>query len=316
MPCRCVRLGALALLLASAWPAQAQPATADSAWSAVTLPGARQLDLQARANGQRYRIFVAAPPGPAPEAGHAVLYVLDANAAFPVAAQLARNVASRQAVTGQPAPLVVGIGYPGDVDYDVPARQRDYTPAPPAPEPRPSDAGGAAPFLDFIEQELKPLIAARHPVNPRRQALFGHSYGGLFVLHTLLTRPQAFSSYLASSPSLWWNQQQVLHSRLTALAALPPEQRPRVQISVGALEDELPPGGLPSEMRAQFLSRPMLEPARAMAARLRQLSGYAERLRVYELAGENHGSAWLPALTRGLQFFLESPEASTPPRQP
>ena len=34
----------------------------------------------------------------------------------------------------------------------------------------------------------------------------GHSLGGLFVLHALYTRPAAFQSYLAASPSLWWSQ--------------------------------------------------------------------------------------------------------------
>ncbi|WP_201524826.1 alpha/beta hydrolase, partial [Bordetella pseudohinzii] len=32
-----------------------------------------------------------------------------------------------------------------------------------------------------------------------------HSYGGLFVLETLLNRPEAFQHYVAASPSLWWN---------------------------------------------------------------------------------------------------------------
>jgi iron(III)-enterobactin esterase len=34
--------------------------------------------------------------------------------------------------------------------------------------------------------------------------LWGHSYGGLLVLHALLTRPGEFAHYAAASPSLWW----------------------------------------------------------------------------------------------------------------
>src|SRR3546814_8321170 len=54
--------------------------------------------------------------------------------------------------------------------------------------------------------ELKPLIAQRYPVDARRQTLFGHSYGGLFTLYTLFTKPQAFQGYVAASPSIWWYQ--------------------------------------------------------------------------------------------------------------
>ena len=35
--------------------------------------------------------------------------------------------------------------------------------------------------------------------------LAGHSVGGLFTVHCLLDNPSLFNSYLAISPSLWWN---------------------------------------------------------------------------------------------------------------
>jgi len=309
------------LALAACLLAAPSPAAADAApptdWTPVQLPAAQQLDLRAAGNGQRYRLFVAAPAGPVPAAGHPVLYVLDGNAAFPVAAWLARSVAARREFTGQVPPLVVGIGYPGDLDFDVPARQRDYTPGAGAGG-RPADSdppgeGRATPFLDVIEHEIKPLIAARHRVDASRQALFGHSFGGLFVLHTLFTRPQAFSTYLASSPSIWWREQQVL-AGLPAMARLAPAQRPRVQISVGALEDQPPRGQRPPELLALLARRRMVEPARALAERLRALPGWAERVSLHELAGEDHGTAWLPAMARGMQLFVDAPTAANGPR--
>jgi len=36
-------------------------------------------------------------------------------------------------------------------------------------------------------------------------------------------------------------------------------------------------------------------------------SGWAGKVVYHELAGEDHGPAWLPALSRGMQFFLEQP---------
>lgn len=280
------------------------PVPSAAAWGPVQLQGARQQEVQASASGHRYRVFVAVPPGPAPAGGYPVLYVLDGNAAFPLAALLARNVASRSEVTQQVAPLVVGIGYPVDDDFDVAARQRDYTPGGEAPPGRLVDGGGGADrFLDFIERDLKPLIALQFAVDAGRQALFGHSFGGLFVLHALFTRPSAFSVYLASSPSIWWRDQAVLAAE-TRWHQLAPAALPRVQITVGTREDEPPPGRLSPELLALLARRTMVEPARSLAARLAARPGASGHVVFQELVGEHHGAAWLPAMARGMQFFV------------
>jgi len=40
--------------------------------------------------------------------------------------------------------------------------------------------------------------------------LAGHSLGGLFAVHTLVTRPELFNSYVAVSPSLQWSDEATL----------------------------------------------------------------------------------------------------------
>lgn len=305
---RAVPLGlcALVLALAGARVAIAAPASAPAAssqWVSVTLPAAQQLDVPSAKTGLRYRIFVSVPENPVPPDGYPVFYVLDGNAAFPVAAFLARSAAARSKVTGHVAPLVVGIGYAGKDDFHVDERKRDYTVGSGA---TPASEGGAARFFDFIESELKPLIATRYPVDPKRQALFGHSFGGLFVLNTLFTQPRSFSTFVASSPSIWWKDKLVLKD-LPEFEKVDPAQRPRVQISVGALEDDPPKGNYPPQMRAMLASRPMVSEARRLAAQLQGLPQGQDKVVFYELAGENHGPAWLPAMTRGMQFFLEQP---------
>lgn len=290
--------------LAAAGKVAALEAPAESAgWSAVVLPAARQMDVEAKSNGKRYRIFVSVPASPPPPGGHPVLYVLDGNAAFPVAAFLARGAAGRREVTGLPPPVVVGIGYPMEGDFDTAARRRDYTVA--GKDAAAEGEGGAEPFLDFLDKELKPMVAARHPVNPGRQALFGHSFGGLLVVHALVTRPASFSTFLASSPSIWWKDRVVLEGLPALLAS--GANPPRVQISVGALEDQIRKGNYSAEMRAMLASRPMVSEARGLAARLRAEPAWRERVVYHELEGEDHGPAWMPALTRGMQFFLEQP---------
>ena len=65
-------------------------------------------------------------------------------------------------------------------------------------------SGGASTFLDFFERELFPFVDANYRTQPLR--LFaGHSFGGLFALNALFTRPGMFSAVIAVSPSLQWD---------------------------------------------------------------------------------------------------------------
>lgn len=140
-------------------------------WQTVQIPAARQLDLRASASGHEYRLFISVPSSPAPKNGFPVFYVLDGNAAFPGCRLLARSAVSRSEVSGHIPPIVVGIGYPGNKDFDVAARRRDYTLARTTPIDEP-DAGGADRFLDFIENEVKPLIAENQSGRPQSAGNF------------------------------------------------------------------------------------------------------------------------------------------------
>jgi predicted alpha/beta superfamily hydrolase len=67
-------------------------------------------------------------------------------------------------------------------------------------------SGGADKFLKFIETELIPDIEKRYRTQPYR-ILAGHSFGGLFAVHAMLSRPELFNSYIAVSPSLQWDDE-------------------------------------------------------------------------------------------------------------
>ncbi len=69
--------------------------------------------------------------------------------------------------------------------------------------PMPTSGGGNT-FLAFFEGELFPSIESNYRTLPMR--LFsGHSFGGLFALNALFTRPEMFNAVLAISPSLNWD---------------------------------------------------------------------------------------------------------------
>jgi hypothetical protein len=154
------------------------------------------------ADGQRhYRIRIAQPRIAPPAAGYPVVYLLDGNA---VLMELNANLLARLAAQKRP-PVLVLLSYDNDLRIDANGRSYDYTPAPlQTGEMRAN--GGADAFLKLIESQIKPAVAAKVAIDPQRQTLWGHSYGGLFVLHTLLTQPATFQNYVAVEPSLWWGK--------------------------------------------------------------------------------------------------------------
>ncbi|MCW1978970.1 alpha/beta hydrolase [Xanthomonas campestris] len=166
-----------------------------------------QLRLAATDGQRHYRVRIAVPKTPPPPAGYPVVYLLDGNAAL---MELDAPLLDGLSAYGD-APVLVFIGDDSALRIDAVGRSLDYTPArygdgrvetdPLAPQRR---NGGAAAFLQLIETRIRPQVQARAAVDRKRQTLWGHSYAGLFVLHTLLTRPQAFQRYVAVDPSLWW----------------------------------------------------------------------------------------------------------------
>lgn len=80
--------------------------------------------------------------------------------------------------------------------------------------------GGAAAFRRFIADELMPAVRQRYRSNGET-AIVGESLAGLFVMETFFARPQLFDTYIAFSPSLWWN-----HAALARGAAARLEQWP------------------------------------------------------------------------------------------
>ena len=274
----------------------------------VVLPHAEQIAMRAQ-SGKDYRILVATPESPPPPQGYPVVYVLDADIYFNTVVETMRMQSRRPPATGVLPALVVGIAYP-EKDNAVARRALDYTPAPVAvanPEMSQAmrEAGGADAFLAFIESELRPEIARRYATDARRQVLFGHSLGGLFVLHTLFARPTAFTHYVAASPSWWWNEP-VMQKAERGFAALPDEARSgrALLLTVGEFEQKPSrfsdnmPGGI-----ATLEKRRMVDNAHELAERLRATPGL--RVELLEIAGENHLSSVPQAINRGLRFALE-----------
>lgn len=262
------------------------------------------------ADGRRhYRVQLAIPRRAAPPAGFPVLYLLDGNAAFAdlTADQLA-------ALDAQDRPLVIAaIGYDTELRFDVLARAFDYTP--PASDgadlkdAQGRPAGGAEAFFDLIETRIKPAVQARAAVDPQRQALWGHSYGGLFVLHALLRHPGAFQTYIAADPALWWRNGLLLREEPDA-APLPAGSalRLRVITGQGARGDAAgPPGTDAATVQRMRQARGSAPPdaARQFVARQAQRPGLQATLT--EFPGVAHGPLLTLSLGPALEWAADAP---------
>ncbi|MFG6667044.1 alpha/beta hydrolase [Halomonas sp. HNIBRBA4712] len=159
--------------------------------------------IECPAHPRRWRITLATPRLSAPTEGFDAFWMLDGNAAM-----MTFDPAQLSALADGPAPpVLIFVSHDSDLRTD-PARWRDY-PFSVLPEdeplPTPYRGGGADILLDTLKRQACPAIAKRVALS-QRHTLWGHSLGGLFALYTLYTRPGAFTTYAAASPSLWWHE--------------------------------------------------------------------------------------------------------------
>jgi len=284
----------------------------------VVVHGSTQFDIDSEISGRTYRVFVYKPDGPPPPGGYPLFLVTDANLTFPIAATLGIT----HAFSGGTAPLVVGVGYAADNPVTpFLMRNRDLTPPTPVsaikanpmfPPPKAEDHGGSDAFRRFLIEELRPLIAQSYPVDPANQALYGHSLGGLFALEVLFRHPGSFRTYVASSPSVWWNNCSLLeHEGGFAARVAAGEAAPRVLVLVGAREQEIPetpvPGMTADQVEALMREARMVDNARELAARLAAVTGndgYTAEFHAFD--GEEHMSVMAASISRGLTFALRT----------
>lgn len=109
-----------------------------------------------------------------------------------------------------PKSIVVGIA---NVD-----RRRDFT-FPTTIEKDKRDfptTGGSEKFIRFIEKELQPYINNSFKITGNNM-IVGQSLGGLLATEILFKRPELFSQYVIVSPSLWWDNELLLKTKVEAL---------------------------------------------------------------------------------------------------
>jgi predicted alpha/beta superfamily hydrolase len=158
-----------------------------------------RLTIKSQVLGEDRLILIRTPAGyEGAKQRYPVLYMTDGTDIGHVAAT-AEFLAS---LDRMPQVIVVGI-----TNTD---RVRDLTPSKPKDGGKDvATSGGADKFLEFIETELVPQIDKTYRTEPCR-LIAGHSLGGLLAMHAFATRNHLFNFYIASSPSLWWDNEFVI----------------------------------------------------------------------------------------------------------
>src|SRR3954447_1953382 len=187
-------LSGVAVLLLISSAAIAQPATGT----------VKRFSIKSTVLGEDRIILVRTPAGyETNKVSYPVLYMTDGDAHMRHTASTIEFLTQNGRI---PDLIVVGV-----TNTD---RTRDLTPAKPGDKDAAGNlrwptSGGADNFLKFFETELIPEIEKEYRVQPYR-ILAGHSLGGLFAIHSMITKPGLFNSYIAVSPSLQWENGEAL----------------------------------------------------------------------------------------------------------
>ena len=147
--------------------------------------------IASKALGEERTILVRVPPAyERTTQRFPVVVMLDAHA--PQNGMMASIIESQADAGTMPEMILVGIQNTN--------RTRDLTPT----KTERQNSGGGDKFLDFIEQEVLPLVDQNYRTESYR-VFAGHSLGGLTVVYTMLSRPHLFGGYIAASPVLHWD---------------------------------------------------------------------------------------------------------------
>ncbi|MEJ0099143.1 MAG: alpha/beta hydrolase-fold protein [Pseudomonadota bacterium] len=206
-----------------------------------------------------------------------LLVVLDGADNF----QLASTTADLLADAGRMPPMIV-VGIPNtNRNRDlIPPTRGDGGSSAPA-----SSANGANRFLQFVSTELLPKLDTDYRTLPYR-ILVGHSNGGLFALHALVTAPGTFNGFILASPALGAQDKPLVGSVNAFL-----DQHRDLAASVylaSANESDLLSGTL--ELSAGLQAQLARDPHWSFA-----FQRYRE---------ETHGTVTLPGIYDGLKFIF------------
>lgn len=204
----------------------------------VSLPATETRSIQSTVlTGETYQLLVHFPDNYDAKKRYDILFVLDGVGAFSTAINCL-GLLHGDCDTGYNEPLLIGISDGAEIGKPGNKRDRDFTPTAFKTAWGSSGGGGSPTFLTFIEKEVIPFVEKTYPVTQNR-AIYGYSYGGLFMSYVLLTKPDLFKTILICSPSLFADNAVIFRQVEPAYAKTHHDLPASVWLSVGANDENL-----------------------------------------------------------------------------
>ncbi|HZV65032.1 MAG TPA: alpha/beta hydrolase-fold protein [Telluria sp.] len=288
----CLLAGVLACSIAQAAPAP------------YVLEGTEVHDIHAAKLGRDYQLFVSLPLDYGQTSKrYPVLFVTDANYAFPLVRSITRRVGDHG--RGLQDFILVGLSYgKGDtVDY---SRRRDYTPSANGDRNAVSDMPGRQPaygeadgYRRFIAEEVFPFIARQYRADMKRKIFVGHSYGSLLGVQILLTDPSMFEHYILGSPSLWFDKR-IMFAREKAYAGTHKDLPAKVFMAAASYETPNPKSHDPRYSKDDD----MIGDMRSFESALKSRHYPNLHIQSTVIKDEDHLTVFPAIVTRGLKWAL------------
>ncbi|WP_309380756.1 alpha/beta hydrolase [Cerasicoccus frondis] len=266
----------------------------------VVLSREEQFEFKSEITGREYRLMIATPYGMEAEQTYPVVYILDGYWYYRPAVDYVTEAGERLDKA-----VIVGVSYPTE-DYDEHCKRRWIDMGiPPLPEdlnPEDEHREDGDTFIRALNEEIKPFVEARYPVDVEQQALYGKSLGGLLVLRQMLREPDAFQTYIAASPATFIFNFAVLADE-PAFTEKVKNGDVNLRLLITTAEGDQYRGEDPEKLKWANKSR-MVDSARELSERLQGLDSEKVEVEYVYFPGESHFSVSLACLGRGLAFAL------------
>lgn len=253
------------------------------------IANSKVVTIDSKVLGKKYDLYIKVPRSYLLEENkskkYPVLYLNDGPYTFKVAA----GVTHMQHMNNV---IVVGIAFAHGENGQF-SRIRDLTPVVDKSWKK-YTTGGANKYLEFIETEVFQYIEQKYRVNTEQRILSGQSLGGSFGAWVLLTKPELFSTYILTSPSLWFKNDWIFELE-NKYAENNKSLKANVFMATGALETL--DNGMTEDMVGGHLK---------FANRLRSRNYQGLKLEDEVVKGTDHYSTFPVGLSKGLILFYES----------
>lgn len=255
-------------------------------------PAVETVNIHANSNNKDYELYIQLPQSyPDTKTTYPLIIVNDSRFGFPITngamALMGGNVVKEA--------IVVGVSYAKGEDRTI-SRTRDYTPtySPDEPNGHSSAArkvsGHAKEYVDFLADQVIPLLQKTYRVDGSNKIFVGHSFGGLLGSYILVNRPELFDHYVIGSPSLWYDDK-VIFKMEEAYAKNHRSLKAHAMIYV-------------DDNNGSINDRKMADDVLTFEKILRSRNYSGLKLKVEVIKGEGHHSVFPGLLSKGLMAAI------------